>query len=222
MTDSVVIVSGGMDSVTLLHHLVRAENIQPAVITFLYGQKHEREVDCARQQVAALALPEHSIVDLTPMRAIFGASALVDEAVEIPDIMDVMGDPQPLTYVPNRNMIFLALAVAYAESLNVPAVYYGAQRHDVYGYWDTTPDFLARLNQVYALNRKTPVRIEAPFVQYAKADILRIGLELGVDYSQTWSCYAGAQAACGRCPTCAERLKAFEEVGIPDPLPYVE
>ena len=131
-----------------------------------------------------------------------------------------MGDPQPPTYVPNRNMIFLALAAAYAESLHVNTVVYGAQRHDVYGYWDTTPDFLAQLNQVYALNRKTPVRIEAPFVQYSKADILRIGLELDVDYGQTWSCYAGGDAACGRCPTCAERLKAFEEVGIPDPVPY--
>jgi 7-cyano-7-deazaguanine synthase len=221
MTDSVAIVSGGMDSVTLLHHLVKTEKSRPAVITFLYGQKHAREVDCARQNVAALGLTEHTIVDLAPMRGIFGASALVDEHVAIPDIVEVMGDPQPPTYVPNRNMIFLALAVAYAESLHVSAVYYGAQRHDVYGYWDTTPDFLARLNQVYTLNRKTPVLIEAPFVQYAKADILRLGLELDVDYGQTWSCYAGGQAACGTCPTCAERLKAFEEVGIADPLPYV-
>jgi len=220
MTDSVAIVSGGMDSVTLLHHLVKSEKRQPAVITFLYGQKHEREVVCARQNVTTLGLAQHNIVDLAPMRPVFGASALVDEQVEIPDIVEVMGDPQPPTYVPNRNMIFLALAVAFAESLNVSVVYYGAQRHDIYGYWDTTPDFLARLNQVYALNRKTPVRIEAPFVQYSKADILRIGLELDVDYGQTWSCYAGEEAACGRCPTCAERLKAFDEVGITDPLPY--
>lgn len=222
MTDSVAIVSGGMDSVTLLHHLVKTEERQPAVITFRYGQKHEREIDCARWQVETLGLAQHTIVDLAPMRQIFGASALVDEGVAIPDIVDVMGDPQPPTYVPNRNMIFLALAVAWAESLNTSVVYYGAQRHDVYGYWDTTPDFLERLNQVYTLNRKTPVDIAAPFIDYSKADILGIGLELDVDYGQTWSCYAGAQAACGRCPTCAERLKAFEDMGISDPLPYVE
>ena len=218
--DSVAIVSGGMDSVTLLHHLMKTMERQPAVITFLYGQKHEREVECARQNVAALGITQHTVVDLAPMRAIFGTSALVNENVAIPDMTDVVGDPQPPTYVPNRNMIFLALAVAYAESVGASTVYYGAQRHDVYGYWDTTPEFLARLNQVYGLNRKTPVRIEAPFVQYSKADILRIGLKLGVDYEQTWSCYAGGEAACGRCPTCAERLTAFEEVGIADPVPY--
>lgn len=221
MPDCVAIVSGGMDSVTLLHELVKRQGRQPAVISFLYGQKHSREIDCATANVALLGLEQHTVVDLAPMRNIFGASALVDEAVDIPDIDDVMGDPQPPTYVPNRNMIFLALAVAYAESLNVNTVYYGAQRHDVYGYWDTTPDFLARLNQVYALNRKSAVRIEAPFVQHSKADILRAGLELEVDYAQTWSCYTGAEAACGRCPTCAERLKAFDEIGMADPLPYV-
>lgn len=132
----------------------------------------------------------------------------------------VTGDPQPITYVPNRNMIFLALAAAFAESLGADAVFYGAQRHDLYGYWDTTPDFLERLNHVYALNRKTPVHIRAPFVHHSKADLLRIGLDLGVDYGQTWSCYRGETLACGRCPTCAERLQAFAEVGVPDPLEY--
>ena len=220
MPDCVAIISGGMDSVTLLHHLVKTQGQQPAVITFLYGQKHDREIECARANVALLGLEQPMMVDLSPMKGIFGGSALVDETVDIPDIVDVMGDPQPPTYVPNRNMIFLSLAVAYAESLNVSTVYYGAQRHDVYGYWDTTPDFLARLNQVYALNRKSAIKIEAPFVQHSKADILRMGLELEVDYAQTWSCYVGGDAACGRCPTCAERLKAFEEVGMADPLPY--
>jgi 7-cyano-7-deazaguanine synthase len=117
-------------------------------------------------------------------------------------------------------MIFLALAAAFAESLVADTVYYGAQRHDLYGYWDTTLDFLNRLNQVYALNRKTPIHIAAPFVQHSKADLLRIGLALGVDYEQTWSCYRGEALACGRCPTCAERLQAFAEVGVPDPLAY--
>ena len=92
----------------------------------------------------------------------------------------------------------------------------------MYGYWDTTAEFLARLNQVYHLNRQTPVRIRAPFVDSSKADILRIGLDLGVDYSQTWSCYQGQSTACGRCPTCAERLQAFAEVGLPDPIPYAD
>jgi 7-cyano-7-deazaguanine synthase len=133
---------------------------------------------------------------------------------------DVTGNPQPATYVPNRNMIFLALAAAYAESHGASSVYYGAQSHDMYGYWDTTPQFLAQLNQVYAQNRQTPIQIEAPFVNYAKTDILRKGLELGVDYGRTWSCYEGQTAACGQCPTCAERLQAFTNMGIEDPIPY--
>ncbi len=219
--DSVVIVSGGMDSVTLLHYMVKQERCDPAVMTFQYGQKHSREIECAKAQVALLGIKAHMMVDLRATQAIFESSALVNDALTIPDMQAVVGDNQPATYVPNRNMLFLAYAVAYAESLKVDRVYYGAQAHDLYGYWDTTPEFLERLNNVYSLNRKDAVRIEAPFVQYSKADVLRTGLALGVDYAQTWSCYAGREVACGKCPTCAERLKAFQEVGMSDPISYV-
>ncbi len=218
--DSVVIVSGGMDSVTLLHYMVKQENRDPAVMTFQYGQKHSREIECAKAQVALLGIKAHMVVDLRATQVIFGTSALVNSDIAIPDMETVVGDNQPATYVPNRNMLFLAYAVAYAESLGVDRVYYGAQAHDLYGYWDTTPEFLERLNSVYALNRKYAVKIEAPFVRYSKADVLRTGLALGVDYAQTWSCYVGGEVACGKCPTCAERLKAFEEVGLVDPITY--
>jgi 7-cyano-7-deazaguanine synthase len=218
--DSVVIVSGGFDSVSLLHYLVKEEKRTPAVISFLYGQKHHREIECARENVALLGLQHHNVLDLAPLHSVFAGSALTTEAVAIPDVEVVMGDPQPPTYVPNRNMIFLALAAAYAESVGVADVYYGAQKHDIYGYWDTTPQFLEALNGVYNLNRKTPIQIRAPFVNHSKTDILRVGLALGIDYSKTWSCYAGGAKACGRCSTCAERLAAFRVVGIPDPLPY--
>jgi 7-cyano-7-deazaguanine synthase len=218
--DSVVVVSGGMDSVTLLHHLVKVAKRRPAVITYVYGQKHHKEIVCAREQVALLGCEVHVELDLSLLRPLFATSALVAEDVQVPDIDAVQGDPQPPTYVPNRNMIFLALAAAYAETHQVSDVYYGAQAHDMYGYWDTTPEFLARLNQVYGLNRKTPVQIRAPFVSHTKADILRVGLALEVDYGRTWSCYEGEELACGRCPTCAERLQAFAKVGVADPLPY--
>lgn len=217
--DCVAIVSGGMDSVTLLHYLVKTESKHPVVLSFQYGQKHGRELACAEAQSKLLGC-EQRVFDLTPLGAAFAASALVAADQPIPEVETVLGDPQPPTYVPNRNMIFLALAAAYAESRGVADVYYGAQRHDIYGYFDTTPQFLERLNEVFALNRKTPIQIRAPFVAYSKADLLRVGLSLGVDYGQTWSCYAGQEKACGRCPTCAERLTAFKEVGIPDPLPY--
>src|SRR5690349_22305068 len=210
-----------MDSVTLFHYWVRREKRDPAVMTFQYGKKHIREIECAKAQIALLGIKAHMMVDLRATQAIFGTSALVNADITIPDMQDVVGDNQPATYVPNRNMLFLAYAVAYAESLKVDTVFYGAQAHDLYGYWDTTPEFLERLNNVYALNRKDAVKIEAPFVNYSKADVLRTGVALGVDYAQTWSCYAGQDKACGQCPTCAERLKAFEEVGLVDPVPYV-
>lgn len=220
MADSVAIVSGGMDSVTLLHYLVKVEKRRPAVLTFLYGQKHGREIDCARSQVASLGLREHLVMDLGLLRPLFASSALVSPDRDVPAMAEVEGDAQPATYVPNRNMVFLALGAAYAENHGATDVFYGAQQHDLYGYWDTTPQFLARLNQVYNLNRKTPVQIHAPFVGSSKAEVLRRGLELEVDYGQTWSCYEGKEVACGSCPTCAERLAAFAELGLPDPLPY--
>lgn len=221
MTDSVAIVSGGMDSVTLLYYLIKTKEIKPAIITFLYGQKHDNEVACAKKHASLLGCSKHLVLDLSLLQPLFANSALISAEIDIPDILDAMGDPQPPSYVPNRNMIFLALAVAYAETCEVTDVYYGAQQHDIYGYWDTTPQFLDNLNQVYDLNRKMSIQIQAPFISYSKTDILRLGLDLDVDYSLTWSCYEGGELACGRCPTCAERLKAFADLEASDPLPYV-
>lgn len=220
MADSIAIVSGGIDSVTLLHYLVKEKKKSPAVLTYLYGQKHSKEIECAKQQVNLLGLQEHRIVDLSLFSSAFAQSSLVSDAIQIPDIDAVKGDPQPSTYVPNRNMIFLSIAAAFAETLRAGEIYYGAQAHDLYGYWDTTPDFLARINAVLSLNRKSQISIQAPFVNMPKAEVLRLGLSLGVDYGKTWSCYKGDEKACGECPTCAERLAAFEEVGRKDTVTY--
>lgn len=209
-----------MDSVTLLYYLVKVKGRQPAVISFKYGQKHVKEIALAGEHVRLLGLADHLVCDLSPMRDLFKTSALVSSDLAVPTMQQVQGDSQPVTYVPNRNMIFLSLAAAYAESHEASEVFYGAQKHDLYGYWDTTFEFLEQINQVYSLNRKTPIRIEAPFVTYSKADILREGFALGVDYEKTWSCYQGDWVACGICPTCAERLAAFNEVGETDPIPY--
>lgn len=221
MTDSIAIVSGGMDSVTLLHYLMRRDGRDPTVLTFVYGQKHSKEVDFARYHAQSLGCLDHVVVDLSPLSGAFAASALVSADQAIPDMDAVKGDPQPPTYVPNRNMVFLAIAAAFAETRAVTDLYYGAQRHDLYGYWDTTPDFVQRINALFQLNRGAGVRVITPFVHFSKTDILRLGIELGVDYGKTWSCYAGQEVACGVCPTCAERLQAFREVGIADPVPYV-
>jgi 7-cyano-7-deazaguanine synthase len=220
MIDSIIIVSGGMDSVTLLHYLIKYKHKTPAIITFLYNQKHCKEVHCAKENTAILNCNDHLILDLSMFSTLFDSSALVSSQIEIPDMRDVIGDPQPPTYVPNRNMIFLSLAAAYAEKFHVSDIYYGAQKHDEYGYWDTSPQFLERLNNVFGLNRKTPVQVKAPFVNYSKADILKLGISLEVDYTKTWSCYKGDTFACGSCPTCIERLKAFSDIGLKDPLLY--
>lgn len=217
--DSVVIVSGGMDSVTLLHYLVKELKLKPAVISYLYGQKHSKELEYAKTQAIELGC-EHLVIDMKHISPLLEASALISGSREIPNIEEVLDDPQPATYVPNRNMIFLSLAVAFAESIGVNNVYYGAQARDLYGYWDCTEDFLERLNNVYALNRKNVIKVNAPFVHYTKSELLGIGLDLGVDYSKTWTCYRGQEIACGECPTCAERLQAFADYGHIDPIPY--
>ncbi len=220
MIDCIAIVSGGMDSVTMLHYLVKQKQKSPAVLTFTYGQKHSKEIDFAKYQVELLTLKQHQIVDLSILSAAFASSSLVSSAVEIPNIDAVKGDPQPSTYVPNRNMIFLAIAAAFAETLSLTDIFYGAQAHDLYGYWDTTPDFLQRINDLLTLNRKTIIRISAPLVHLTKTEVLKLGIELDVDYSKTWSCYEGNELACGKCPTCAERMNAFQQVGRNDPIKY--
>jgi len=177
----------------------------------------------ARLQAAAGGVRAHRVLDagfFADLTA--GGSVLTDGAREVPALEDVPAADrdQPPTYVPNRNMVLLALAAAYAESAGIGDVFYGAQRQDEYGYWDCTPGFVDGMNAVLAQNRREPVRIRAPFIGMRKAEEIRLGLELGVDFGATWSCYRGRRPACGACPTCVERLAAFKEAGVPDPLAY--
>lgn len=221
---AVVLVSGGIDSSVLLHYVARSLKRAPIhVLSFNYGQRHAKELDCARWQADAVDAETHRIIDISFMGGLVrGASALISGGRLVPEFKDLAaGDlDQPPTYVPNRNMILLSIASAHAEAQGIRDVYYGAQALDEYGYWDCTADFLERVNAVLALNRRDPVTIHAPFVSKKKADSVRLGLELGVLFNQTWSCYRGGARACGVCPTCVERLKAFKEAGLEDPLPY--
>jgi 7-cyano-7-deazaguanine synthase len=223
-TGAVVLLSGGLDSTTLLHYAARELRRAPVfALSFDYGQRHARELACARWQAEAAGVGEHRVVDLRFLREVLReGSALVEGGAAVPDLRDLSADQldQPPTYVPNRNMLLLSIAAAYAESKGVRDVFYGAQAQDEYGYWDCTADFLERMNAVLALNRRDAIRIHAPFVGWRKAETLRRGLALGVDYAQTWSCYRGGEVACGTCPTCVERRNAFREAGLTDPLPY--
>jgi 7-cyano-7-deazaguanine synthase len=216
------VISGGLDSTTLLHYVVKRLRLLDApvfALTFDYGQTLEREIECAKYQCEMLNVP-HSVIDLRPLaQQLFSSSALLG-GVGIPNVEQVMGDPQPVTYVPNRNTIFTEIATAFAENHNCNTVYLGVQRHDLYGYWDTTPQWVKAINGLHGLNRKNPIALSAPFVNYTKAAELELGMKLGIDYSATWSCYKGGDRACGVCATCAERIAAFKAMELVDPVAY--
>lgn len=218
---AVVLLSGGADSSVLIHLTARELGRAPVhALTMNYGQRHIRELECARFQAQAARASAHRVVDMAFAADLLkDGTALVEGGREVPDLksLDPADLDQPPTYVPNRNMMLLSVAAAYAEAQGIPEVYYGAQALDEYGYWDCTQAFLDAMNAVLALNRRTPVQIRAPFIATQKAETLRIGHRLGVDFAQTWSCYRGGHRPCGTCPTCVERAKAFAEAGLIDP-----
>ena len=223
---AVVLLSGGLDSTVLLHHVARSLERRPIdALSFNYGQRHAKELDCAQRQAALTGVASHRVVDMAFLGELLrDGSVLIAGGAAVPELRDLDASElaQPPTYVPNRNMMLLSIAAAIAEAHGIRDVFYGAQVQDEYGYWDCTMPFLERLNHVLTLNRKEAVAIHAPFMQTKKADIVRLGVELGVDFALTWSCYRGGEKACGVCPTCVERLNAFRAAGVEDPLPYEE
>ena len=212
---AVVLLSGGLDSSTLLHYVKKILGVDEVyALSMVYGQKHVREIEMAKWQADVVGVVEHRCVDISFMGdMLMGSSSLIDPDIAVDDLADMDEDDldQPTTYVPNRNMILLSLAAAWAEALGVNVVFYGAQAQDQYGYWDCTVDFVAKINDVLSLNRKNRIKIRAPFVDKSKAELVKIGLTLGVDYDHTWSCYRGGDKPCGVCPTCVERARAFEK-----------
>ena len=219
-----VLLSGGMDSAVLLSYVVKTLKHGPVhALSFDYGQRHRRELDCARWQADALGAAEHTVVDLAFVAGLVkGGTTLVSGGQDVPDLADLSESDldQPPTYAPNRNMMLLSVAVAYSEARGIHDVFYGAQAQDEYGYWDCTRSFIERLNHVLDLNRRDRVTVHAPFADKKKFELVPLGADLGVDFSHTWSCYRGGETACGTCAACVERLKAFREAGASDPLPY--
>lgn len=223
ITKAVVLLSGGLDSTTLLHFVRKKLGCRAIyALTFNYGQKHfDREVRCARWQVRHLAVREHLVVDLSFFAGFIGrSSSLTSRFNPVPDYATIRPEEldQPPTYVPNRNMILLALACAHAEALRAGRVFYAAQKQDYYGYWDCSAEFVRGMNRVLKLNRRNPVALHAPFTGFSKGEVVATGLKLGVNYARTWSCYRGNLKPCGRCPSCVERLAAFKANGAKDPL----
>ncbi len=217
MTDTVVVIySGGMDSFTLLN-LALARGHKVHALSFDYGQRHVRELDSARAVCADLGLP-HQILDIRSVNAAMAGSSLTSE-LPVPE-GHYEEDGMKATVVPNRNMILLSLATGYAVTVGASAVWYGAHGGDHAIYPDCRPEFVEKMDAVCRIANYDPVRIEAPFLAMDKGQILAEGLRLGLDYSQTWTCYNGRDKACGRCGSCVERLEAFASNGVTDPLTY--
>lgn len=215
---TVVIVSGGIDSTVALRQVVRREGAYSVrALGFLYGQKQARELNYARAQCDLLRVP-YTLVYIPWLERF--KSANIDKSVPVPSIKEVLGHPQPSTYIPSRNLLFLTIACQFAEESGAHVVVYGAQLHDLYGYFDTTQEFVDRLNSVLELNRLHRIVIMAPLAFNSKGDNIRLGHTLGVDFSKTYSCYEGREFHCGVCATCAERMKGFQDAGVLDPTVY--
>ncbi len=218
MDTVVVIYSGGMDSFTLLH-LARSKGYKVHALSFNYGQRHIRELDSAHQVCAAEGFP-HQIIDITAMNAVMAGSSLTDD-IAVPE-GHYEEDTMKSTVVPNRNMILLSLATGYAVTIGAQAVWFGAHGGDHAIYPDCRPEFIEKMDAVCRVANYEPVAIEAPFMRADKGEILAVGLALGLDYGQTWTCYNGREKACGQCGSCTERLAAFAVHGLTDPLAYEE
>ena len=223
---AVVLLSGGLDSTTALA-IASAEGFEIYAISFQYGQRHGLEIESARKVAAAAGVAKHLVVDFD-MRAI-GGSALTDEIAVPKDRLDNEAPAEiPVTYVPARNTIFLSFALAWAETLSAEDIFIGVNALDYSGYPDCRPEYIESFEKMANLATKAGVeerlrlKIHAPLIEMTKAQIIKTGLELGVDYSLTHSCYdpTSEGLACGRCDSCLLRLKGFAEAGARDPLPY--
>lgn len=212
----VVIYSGGMDSFTVLHRALQ-DGYDVHAVSFHYGQRHHRELESARQVCEQLGIA-HKIVDIRAINTLLAGSSLTDD-IEVPE-GEYANTNMTSTVVPNRNMILLSLAIGYAVSIKASKVYYGAHSGDHDIYPDCRPEFVDAMNAVSQIANYEPIEVHSPYLQQSKADILGDGLRMGLDYSQTWTCYNGRDKACGRCSACRERLAAFASHGVSDPLAY--
>ncbi|MBZ5488222.1 7-cyano-7-deazaguanine synthase QueC [Halomonas aquamarina] len=214
---TVVIYSGGMDSYTVLHRALR-EGLNVHALSFNYGQRHARELEVATQVCQQLGVP-HQVVDIRAIHGLIDSSALTDATQAMPD-GDYADDNLRATVVPNRNMILLSLAIAKAVNIGAGRVDYGAHGGDHVLYPDCRPEFVDAMNQVAGIANFDPIVLHAPYLKATKAEILRDGLAMGLDYRHTWTCYEGRALACGKCGSCRERLEAFAANNATDPLAY--
>ncbi len=213
---AVVIYSGGMDSFTLLNKVIK-EGFDVYALTFDYGQKQVKEVQIAKSVCEGLSVP-HKILDISPINQLMQSSSLIGKE-DIPE-GHYESEQMKSTVVPNRNMILLSLAIAYAVDIKAGKVYYGAHSGDHAIYPDCRPEFVHKMNEVAGIANYEHVSIETPYLNASKGEILKDGLSMGLTYGNTWTCYNGREKACGKCGACVERLEAFSDNNTTDPVEY--
>ncbi len=226
MKKAVVLLSGGLDSATTLA-IAKSQGFACHALSFAYGQRHSRELESAKKVAASLGAVEHLILTLD-LRPIGGSALTADIPVPKNRIPEEIGGGIPVTYVPARNTIFLAHALGWAEVLEAEDLFFGANVYDYSGYPDCRPEYIAAFERLATLATKAGVegksrfKIHTPLIRMTKAEIIRRGHALGVDFGLTWSCYEPAAdgRACGLCDSCLLRKKGFAEAGLADPLPY--
>ncbi len=211
----VLVISGGLDSTTLLYDLVLSGN-EIYAISFNYHQRHLKELSCAKASCEKLNIP-HKIVDISAISELLQGSSLTSSDIGTPHGRYDEASMKK-TVVPNRNMIMISLATAYAISIKADKVYYGSHSGDHAIYYDCRPEFVDKLNEAIKICDWHKVELVAPYLHFDKGDIVKLGTVLGVDYSKTWSCYDGREIICGECGACHERREAFEKANVKDPL----
>jgi 7-cyano-7-deazaguanine synthase len=224
--DAVILLSGGVDSATVAA-MAKSAGFRLHALSFRYGQRHEREIEAAKNVAALLGAQSHRIIEFD-LRAI-GGSALTDQ-IDVPKQRSAaeIAHGIPVTYVPARNTIFLSFALALAERIEAEDIFFGANQLDYSGYPDCREEYIRAFEQMANLATKAGVegrsriKIHAPLIKMTKAEIIQTGLALGVDYALTWSCYDPQPhgRACGQCDSCQLRLRGFQEAGGKDPITY--
>lgn len=212
----VVIYSGGMDSFTVLNRAL-TDGKEVFALSFDYGQRHVKELACASKVCKRLGV-NHKVVDISSINQLLAGSSLTDD-IEIPE-GHYEAESMKSTVVPNRNMVLISLAVAYAVSVGAEQVYYGAHSGDHAIYPDCRPEFVEKMNDVCKIANYESVEIFSPYLTVSKTAILTDGITMGLDYNDTWTCYNGREKACGKCGACEERLEAFADNNTVDPIPY--
>lgn len=211
----VLILSGGMDSTTLLYDLLQ-QGYNVYCLSFNYGQKHFKELEYATKTCRKLGV-NHRIVELQNLREVMYSTLTSKQDIPEGHYED---ETMKQTVVPNRNMVMISIATSYALTIDAKKVYYGAHSGDHSIYPDCRPEFVNKLNETIKICDWKKIELQAPYLYFDKGDIVKRGIKLNVDYSLTWTCYKGQEKACGKCGSCVERLEAFEKANIKDPIEY--